>query len=105
MSIPSDPVVTGLAILGHIDWDDSSAVNERVMLRAVGASRARVLRDQFVRIEDVNGTHSSFLGRIIGGPFFPDDRHKGNGEAPVLAEVEIQGELVEGRPQIGRAHV
>jgi len=100
MGIPTETTttVTGLAVLGHIDWDSESAVNERVVMRSVGASRSRILRDQFVRIEDCNGTHSSFLGRIIGGPFFPDDRHKSNGEAPVIAEVEIQGELVEGRP-------
>src|SRR5437899_12315083 len=90
MSIPSDPVQTGLAVLGHIDWDNPSAVNERVILRAVSASRARILRDQFVRIEDCNGTHSSFLGRIIGGPPFPGDPRHGHGRGPGLAAVATE---------------
>ena len=39
-------------LLGHIDWDRPEATNERVVMRAPREHRARVLRNQFVRIID-----------------------------------------------------
>ncbi|MCI0463006.1 MAG: hypothetical protein L0Z62_39165, partial [Gemmataceae bacterium] len=56
-------------VLGHVDWDPPAATNEHVTLRAPAASRPRILRNQFVRVEDTLA-RSQFLGRIIGGPFF-----------------------------------
>jgi hypothetical protein len=89
-------------LLGHIDWDRTTATNERVVLRACGARRSGVLRNRFVRIIDPAAGPCTFLGRIVAGPFFhpPTDPA---GTAPVsgqtLAEIEIQGELVGGRPR------
>src|SRR5262245_9849620 len=81
--------------LGHLDWDGAGATNERVFLRAPAENRSRVLRSQFVRVEDERG-RTSFLGRIVAGPFFPagEDagRHPDGGD--ILAEIEVQGEMV-----------
>src|SRR5262249_383461 len=89
-------------LLGHVDWDRSSATNERVVLRASEENRSRILRNQFVYIDDAGTGSNVFLGRIVAGPFFPGSSN-GNGTrstaGTVLAEIEIQGELVEGRPQ------
>jgi hypothetical protein len=89
-------------LLGHVDWDAPSATNERVVLRSPGTTRSRLLRNQFVRIEDRSGSGAVFLGRILAGPFFPVP--VGGGDQPdspdaaILAEVEVQGELTAGRP-------
>src|SRR5262245_18370088 len=56
--------------LGHVDWDSSSASNERAMMRSSLTDRDRLIRDEHVRIEDPLGQRSGFLGRIVAGPFF-----------------------------------
>jgi uncharacterized protein len=102
MTSPADLTTNGHGVLGHLDWDPPAAVNERVVLRTTGATRTKILRHQFVRIEDANGSHAAFLGRIVAGPFFPGRESAGTGvplaEAQVLAEIEVQGELIGGRP-------
>src|SRR5438874_9478623 len=101
MNLAPEAEVAAPHVLGHVDWDQPAAVNERVVMRATGAGRTHVLRDQFVRIEDANDTHVQFLGRIVCGPFFPGSKSVSNGlrlaDIPVLAEIEIQAELVGGR--------
>lgn len=89
-------------LLGHVDWDRHGAINERVMLRAPQENRARMTRNQFVRICDAKTAGTEFLGRIVAGPFFVNQT--GNGaandvgrEGDITAEIEIQGELVEGQ--------
>jgi DNA helicase HerA-like ATPase len=96
-------------VLGQVAWDGPQASNERVIMRSPLINRERVLRDQFVHIVDPEGERSGFLGRIVAGPFFSDrvamrePSHGAkvtglSGEAVILAEIEIQGELVAGRP-------
>jgi DNA helicase HerA-like ATPase len=93
--------------LGHVAWDGSTATSERVLLRANVVDRLHIERNQFVRILDDNGIRSGFLARIVAGPFF----HR-SGSATVagmtagqsldrflLADLEIQGELVDGKPR------
>src|SRR5689334_18550685 len=58
------------APLGHVDWDGSAASNERAMMRSSIVDRDRIMRDQYVRIEDAVGSRTGFLGRIVAGPFF-----------------------------------
>jgi DNA helicase HerA-like ATPase len=93
--------------LGYVDWDNSTASNERVVMRCPLANRDRIIRDQYVRIEDLLGSRSGFLGRIIGGPFFSQRGAPTNGaqfslgqglsgEIAIWAEIELQGELVDG---------
>jgi hypothetical protein len=100
--------------LGYVDWDSETASNERVIMRAPLASRDRISRDQYVRIEDPLGSRSGFLGRIVGGPFFSpgeaSPNHGSNGkeattnpEVTIVAEIELQGELVEGRPRVSKS--
>src|SRR5216683_5214210 len=73
----------GIPPLGYVDWDDATASNERVIMRSPLANRDRIIRDQFVRIEDPLGSRSGFLGRIVAGPFFS---HKGmSGHSPHVA--------------------
>jgi hypothetical protein len=100
--------------LGHVDWDGSDASNERVIMRSSLVNRSRIIRDQFVRIEDPLGGRSGFLGRIVAGPFFS---HRGaaassphvplgngvSGEIAILAEIELQSELVDGRPRSSKS--
>jgi DNA helicase HerA-like ATPase len=75
-------------LLGHIVPDAPRSANERVVLRAEMAQRQRVQRNHFVTIADALAPGTLFLGRIVGGPFFPDGQ-----AGTILAEVEIQGEL------------
>jgi DNA helicase HerA-like ATPase len=92
-------------LLGQIAWDGTDATNERVMLRAPVFSRRHIERNQYVRILDEEGGRSGFLARIISGPFyFRPGMAAGTasltGSASdnyLLADLEIQGELVEGR--------
>src|SRR5260370_37403619 len=56
--------------LGYVDWDSATASNERVIMRSPLANRDRIIRDQYVRIEDPLGSRTGFLGRIVAGPFF-----------------------------------
>ncbi|HEV3449153.1 MAG TPA: ATP-binding protein, partial [Gemmataceae bacterium] len=96
--------------LGYVDWDDATASNERVIMRAPLANRDRIIRDQYVRIEDSLGSRSGFLGRIVAGPFFsaregaPAHQDAGAaGEITILAEIELQGELIDGRPRVSKS--
>jgi DNA helicase HerA-like ATPase len=100
------------APLGYVDWDSSTASNERVVMRCPLANRDRIIRDQYVRIEDPLGSRTGFLGRIVAGPFFS---HRGitnaahslgqglSGEISIQAEIELQGELVEGRARASKS--
>jgi DNA helicase HerA-like ATPase len=100
--------------LGFVDWDTSTASNERVIVRCPLANRDRIIRDQYVRIEDSLGSRTGFLGRIVGGPFFshPGAQTRGSpfslgkglsGEIAILAEIELQGELVDGRTRASKS--
>src|SRR5262245_43316901 len=80
------PTSDDATLLGHVDHDQPTATNERILIRALPDRRTRILRNQFVTITDRVDGQTTFLGRLLNGPFFPTD-----GE--VLAEVEIQGEL------------
>ncbi len=81
--------------LGGVAVDQGSVTNERVILLCPYEQRHRVVRNQFITIEDRFTPGLLFLGRIVGGPFFPQE----NGSGEIRAEVEIQGELVNGMPQ------
>jgi len=92
-------------LLGHVAWDSSTATSERVQLRTSVANRRLIERNHYVRIQDEEGLRSGFLGRILTGPFF----HRAgpptssglaaspSGENFLLADLEIQGEVVGGR--------
>lgn len=108
-SQPVDP-----SPLGYVDWDSSTASNERVIMRSPLASRDRIIRDQYVRIEDPIGCRTGFLGRIVAGPFFSPrgattskpyvSLGRGlSGEYAILTEIELQGELVNGRPRASKS--
>ena len=93
--------------LGHVAWDGSTATSERVLLRASVLNRRLVDRNQYVRIKDEDGARSGFMARVVSGPFF----HRAgsstiSGPAAsasldmfLLAELEIQGEIVGGKPR------
>lgn len=87
-------------LLGHIDWDAPAATNERVTLRAPANRRDRIRRSRFVRITDAVNGRTQFLGHVVKGPFFPEgDRADSSAVVGTIhAEIEIQGELTEGRP-------
>ncbi len=91
-------------LLGHVDWDRPEASNERVLLRAPRENRARVLRNQFVRIIDARAAGTQFLGRTVAGPFFAEasgpgrEKESGRGQE-ITAEIEIQSELIDGKPR------
>ncbi len=80
------------SLLGRVERDGPMSTNERVIIRVPRAKRGRVQRNQFVSIRDSLSTEVVFLGRLLGGPFFPPEVGD-----DVLAEVEIQGELVGNR--------
>jgi DNA helicase HerA-like ATPase len=85
-------------LLGHIEWDRPTATNERVLLRAAEDRRSSILRNKFVRIDDTGAEATSFLGRIVAGPFFPPaDGNRDPLSGTILAEIEVQGELVGSR--------
>lgn len=81
--------------LGHVITDAAEATNERVQFHAPYEQRGRVLRNQFVTITDVRTPDLVFLGRLIGGPFFPSPDANGQ----IVAEIEIQGELDDDQPR------
>ncbi len=104
----------GIPPLGYVDWDGSTASNERVIMRSPLANRDRIIRDQYVRIEDPLGSRTGFLGRIVAGPFFsprgaPTSKPyvslgQGlSGEFVILAEIELQGEFVGGRARSSKS--
>jgi uncharacterized protein len=92
-------------LLGHVAWDGSTATSERALLRASVANRRLVERNQYVRIHDEEGARSGFLARILTGPFFHRSGSPTVGgltagsslESFLLADLEIQGEIVGGR--------
>jgi DNA helicase HerA-like ATPase len=92
-------------LIGHVTWDGSAASSERVLLRASVVNRRLAERNQYVRIEDVEGVRSGFLARIVSGPFFHRSGSTTVGgltatpsmETLLMADLEIQGELVDGR--------
>jgi DNA helicase HerA-like ATPase len=94
--------------LGNVSWDGPSATSERVLLRTSITNRQFVERNQYVRIDDPEGARTGFLARVVAGPFFHrtgsatiGGLHAGAsvGDAVLLADLEIQGEIVEGRPR------
>lgn len=94
------------ALLGYVDRDDPTASNERIVMRAPLANRARIIRDRLIRIEDASESRTGFLGRIAAGPFYPrgaprsgDSEHGARPGAAIYAEIEIQSELADGRPR------
>ncbi len=94
-------------LLGHVAWDGSTATNERVLVRASVGNRRLMERNQYVRIQDEEGARSGFLARVVSGPFFHRSGSPTVGgmtasnsvESFLLADLEIQGELVGGRPR------
>lgn len=108
------PDSNGMPPIGHVDWDSSSASNERVMMRSSIVDRNRILRDQYVRIEDPLGQRTGFLGRIVAGPFFSTRgaHARGSnvplglgqsGEVGIVSEIELMGELVEGQQRASKS--
>src|SRR4051812_29146911 len=85
MSPPAEP-----SLLGQVVPDAPTATNERVMIQAGYRERHRVVRNQFVTITDAVTPQTVFLGRVVGGPFFPGQPE---GTNEVCAEVEVQGEM------------
>ena len=111
---PVEAVAGDIAPLGHVDWDSSTASNERVMMRSSLTDRDRLVRDQYVRIEDPLGRRSGFLGRIVAGPFFATRgaQTRGSnvplgvglsGEVGIVSEIELMGELVDGQQRSSKS--
>jgi hypothetical protein len=82
-------------------------------MRCPLVNRERIVRDQYVRIEDPMGARTGFLGRIVAGPFFSPKGSKPHGSAfslglgltgeiGVFAEIELLGELVEGQTRASK---
>jgi DNA helicase HerA-like ATPase len=92
-------------LLGHVAWDGSTATSDRVLLRAAVVNRRFVERNQYVRIQDEEGARAGFLAKIVTGPFFHRSGSPTVGgltasssvESFLLAEMEVQSELVKGR--------
>src|SRR5207244_10381002 len=104
-AVNGEAAAAGKNALGCVDWGSATASNERVVMRSPLANRDRIIRDQYVRIEDPLGSRTGFLGRIVAGPFFsprgaPTSKPyvslgQGlSGEFVILAEIELQGEFV-----------
>jgi hypothetical protein len=89
-------------LLGHVTWDGAAAKSEHVMLRAGVMNRRLIERNQYVRIQDEVGTRTGYLARVVSGPFFHRTgaptvgglHEKSSLESFLLAELEIQGEIV-----------
>jgi uncharacterized protein len=92
-------------LLGHVAWDGSTATSDRVLLRAAVINRRFVERNQYVRIQDEEGARAGFLAKIVTGPFFHRSGSPTVGgltasssvESFLLAEMEVQSELVRNR--------
>jgi DNA helicase HerA-like ATPase len=92
-------------LLGHVAWDGSAAISERVLLRASVVNRRFIERNHYVRILDEEGPRTGFLGRIVAGPFFHRSgsptiggmNASNSAEHLMLAELEVLGELVGGK--------
>ncbi|MBM4073070.1 MAG: ATP-binding protein [Planctomycetes bacterium] len=95
--------------LGYVAEDGANPANEQVRMWTRCGNRGRIMRDQFVQILDPLGKRSGFLGRIVSGPFFgnseavPDGESAWNPEAVIYADIEIHGEMVQGRPSDTRS--
>ena len=111
---PSSALPSPLPPLGYVDWDCSTTSNERFIMRSPIANRERIIRDQYVRIDDSLGSRTSFLGRIVAGPFFSPAGamargsnvslgHGLSGEISILAEIELQGEMVGGQARASKS--
>jgi len=93
--------------LGTVSWDGANATSERVLLRTNIANRHLVERNQYVRIDDAEGARTGFLARVVSGPFFHRAGTATVGgmtagtslDCVLLADLEIQGEIIEGRPR------
>lgn len=85
------PTTTDQYWLGSVAPDATTASNERVTIRIPTRHRHRALRNTFVSITDAVSPNVVFLGRMLGGPFFPEAAETAEGD--ILAEVEIQGEI------------
>src|SRR5262249_36977809 len=71
-------------VIGLVEPDAATATNEHVMVRVPLARRGQAVRGRFVGIEDlVHGMR--FLGRVVGGPFYPDGP-----DCDVRVRVEVQ---------------
>ncbi len=92
-------------LLGQVGWDGSKAASERVLLRASVLNRRLIERNHYVRIQDEDGLRTGFLARIVRGPFFHQSGAPTVGgltagtsmDCCLLADLEILGEVVEGR--------
>jgi len=78
-------------ILGIVAADPATATNEQITVLVPPANRKRAVRGRFVRIED-KSTSTEYLGRVVAGPFFPDDP-----SGDVRLTVELHGELTNRR--------
>ncbi len=94
-------------LLGHVAWDGTTATSERVQLRGNLGSRRHIERNRYVRIKDAEGARSGFLARIVRGPFFhragtptvSGTTASTSSECCLMADLEIEGELVDLRPR------
>ena len=100
-SLPFADSTHDLRHLGTVAWDRESPQSDRVLLQATVEDGPRITRNQYVHIHDEEGARSGFLARIVAGPFY----HRGaadddiTSDSHVLAELELHGELVAGRPR------
>ena len=74
----------GKAPLGYVNWDGSTACNDRIIMRSPLVNRNRIIRDQYVRIEDPLGSRTGFLGRIVA--VTDQCRHRNNSLILVVAQ-------------------
>ncbi len=89
-----------LGHLGKTEWDGAQAISDRVLLRALLEDGPRITRNQYVRIHEEEEGRSGFLARVVAGPFFrraPEEDLEP--DFHVIAEMELQGEIVGGRPR------
>ena len=100
-SLPVTDTPRDLRHLGTVAWDGPSPNSDRVLMQSAFEDGPRITRNQYVRIHDEEGARSGFLARVVAGPFYhrgaPDDDV--TADSHVVAELELQGELVGGRPR------
>jgi DNA helicase HerA-like ATPase len=95
-SKPTIDITPDFCLLGEVAFDGPQATSDRVLLRAPLDHSRRVLRNQYVRIVDEDGPRSGFLARVVAGPFFQGG-DEFDADSHVVADLELQGELVKGR--------
>jgi DNA helicase HerA-like ATPase len=88
--MPSESSET--TVLGQVEPDRPGIANERLLFR-MPAGQSEFRRNQWVRVQDPSGAGKDYLGRIVSGPFFP----AGEKAAALMGEIELEGELREGR--------